>query len=64
MKEINRYGFWWVLSLVAVFLTLPLANNNGSYWINVSWIAGVCFGMETIRFLHCIDRWKENKNPN
>ena len=55
------YTIMWILITLVALIMLKLANDIGSYWINVSWATGVWFGIETILFLDIIKRWKKRK---
>ena len=61
MKKIIKYGLMWITTLVLSLVFLKLANDVSSFWINISWAAGVWFGIETILYHQVIDEWKKNK---
>ena len=61
MKKIIKYSLMWITTLVFSLVFLKLANDVSSFWINISWVTGVWFGIETILYHQVIDEWKKNK---
>lgn len=55
MKKINKYGIMYFISTIVTLIFLKLANDRGSYWINVAWCLGVLWGMQTVHFYDLIE---------
>ena len=62
MKEtLARFGLMYIFVVIVSLVSLKLANDIGGYWINVAWVIGVWFGIETILFLDWIKEYKKAK---
>lgn len=64
MKKIIKYGLMWIVATIISLAFLKLANDVGSYWINVSWATAVWFGMETSLLFEIIRAYNETKKHN
>jgi len=51
----------WIVVTIITLVFLKLANDVGSYWINVSWATAVWFGIETVLLFQILDEWKEER---
>ena len=61
MKKIIKYGLMWVIVTIITLAFLKLANDVGSYWINVSWATAIWFGIETTLLFEIIKEYSESK---
>lgn len=61
MEPIVKQSVMFIITLVLALVFLRMANDYGSYWINVSWAVAVLFGIETTLYLNIIQEWKKSK---
>lgn len=58
MKKIIKYGLMWIVAAALSLVFVQLANDIGGSWINLSWVMGVWFGIETILMWELIQEYK------
>ena len=61
MKKIIRYGIMYIIVIVVTIMCLDLANDYGSYWINIAWVTGIWYGIETMLLYQIVLEWKNKK---
>ena len=57
-KKMIGYLMLYLIGCIIALLLLKVANDIGSYWINVSWAFAVWYGIESICLFDLIKEWK------
>ena len=60
-KLFVKHTAMFVIVVIIALVFLKLANED-SFWINVAWVTGVWFGMETVLFLDWVKEYQKAKN--
>jgi hypothetical protein len=61
-SKLIRYVLMWGIATVITLIFLKLANDTGQeLWINLSWLTGFWFGVETLLLFEILKEYSDDK---